>query len=137
MEESKREGGGGGSKTAALSAYGLVFTGLALIFLSVLGKEVWHWPDWIVHFVRDLGLLLSAVMAGTILHEKLLRDEMELSFARELNRKLDELRVSTAAEVHRLFTAWVSGWLHRPQHVGAVLHVASATVRPLCRYRAG
>ncbi|MCC6698753.1 MAG: hypothetical protein IT365_24225 [Candidatus Hydrogenedentes bacterium] len=91
-------------KTAGLVAYGLVFSGLALILLSVLGAEVWHWPEWVVHFIRDVGLLLAAVMAGTILHEKLLRDEMVTSFIHELDEKLDRLREDTAYEVHKLFS---------------------------------
>ena len=64
------------SKTVGLTAYGLFFTGVSLIMLSVLGAESWHWLAWVAAFVRDVGLLLSAVMAGTIFHEKLLRDEM-------------------------------------------------------------
>ena len=89
-------------KTAGLVAYGLVFTGLAFILLSILGREAWHWPESVVHFIRDLGLLLAAVMAGTILHEKLLRDEMVSSFTAELDRKLGDLREQTANSVHRL-----------------------------------
>ena len=99
----EQQGGHSGLKTAALAAYGLFFTGLALILLSVLGSEAWGWPDWLVHFVRDLGLLLAAVMAGTILHEKLLRDEMNYSFSLELDRRFAALRGDTAKEVHRLF----------------------------------
>jgi hypothetical protein len=93
-----------GYKTAGLSAYGLVLTGLVLILLSVLGAEAWHWPDWVAHFVRDLGLLLAAVMAGTILHEKLLRDEMVSSFTSQLDGELKQLREETAHETYRLLS---------------------------------
>ena len=91
-------------RIAGLSAYGLVFTGIALILMSVLGAEVWHWSDWIVHFVRDLGLLLAAVMAGTILHEKLLRDEMVSRFTSELDGRFAIHREDTATRVHQLLS---------------------------------
>jgi len=97
-------------KTAGLIAYGLSFTGLFLIMLSVLGSEVWHWPVWIHGFIRDLGLLLAAVMAGTILHEKLLRDEALAAVVDEFDSKLEaripkltEIAHGTATEVHTLF----------------------------------
>ncbi len=99
-----REGGRAGSKTAGLLAYGFLFTGVALILLSVLGAEAWHWPPWITHFTRDLGLLLAAVMTGTIVHEKLIRDEMISSFAAELDRTFVVFRQETAKEVHRLLS---------------------------------
>jgi hypothetical protein len=91
-------------KLVGLSAYGVFFTGLALILVSVLASEAWHWPEWVGHFVRDLGLLFAAVVAGTILHEKLLRDEMVSTFAEQLDAKLDHFRAQTAAEVHRLLS---------------------------------
>lgn len=97
-------------KTAGLIAYGLSFTGLFLIMLGVLGSEVWQWPVWIAAFVRDVGLLLAAVMGGTILHEKLLRDEAFATVVDELDRKLEaripklaEIAHGTATEVHTLF----------------------------------
>jgi hypothetical protein len=91
-------------KTVGLSAYGVIFTGLALVLLSVLGGETWHWPAWVTNFVRDLGLLLAAVTAATIFHEKLLRDEMFSSFNKELDEKLQRVTLDTAEEVHRLFS---------------------------------
>jgi hypothetical protein len=98
-------------KTAGLVAYGLAFTGISLIMLSVLGADNWHWPVWVATFVRDLGLLLAAVMAGTILHEKLLRDETLTTVIAELDQKLEarlpklaDIAQETAEEVHRLFS---------------------------------
>jgi hypothetical protein len=80
--------------------------------LSVLGSEIWHWPVWIAAFIRDCGLLISAVMAGTILHEKLLRDEMQAMMLSEIERKLDatipklaDVAEQTAIEVHKHFCA--------------------------------
>lgn len=91
-------------------SYGLFFTGLFLIMLSVLGTEVWLWEIWISAFIRDVGLLLSAVMAGTLLHERLLRDEMVKFTGEELEIKLDakipnmeESARTTAQAVHALF----------------------------------
>jgi hypothetical protein len=99
------------AKTAGLIAYGLTFTGLSLVMLSVIGAEVWHWPVWITGFVRDLGLLLAAVMAGTILHEKLMRDETLATVVDELDGKLQariptvtDIALNTATTVHALFT---------------------------------
>jgi hypothetical protein len=98
-------------KIAGLVAYGLTFTGLSLVMLSVLGSEVWEWPVWVTGFVRDVGLLLAAVMAGTILHERLIRDETLSIVVTELDRKLSEQIPKTtdiarlgAEEVHRIFT---------------------------------
>lgn len=97
-------------KTAGLAAYGLVFTGLFMMMLSVLGAEIWQWPVWLSAFIRDVGLLLAAVMAGTILHEKLLRDEMVQVVVDELDQRLDagipklsEVASETARETHKLF----------------------------------
>lgn len=91
-------------------SYALLFTGLVLIMLSVLGSEIWKWPVVISAFVRDVGLLLSAVMAGTALHEKLLRDEMVRFTGEELSARLDakipnatETAALTARHVHQLF----------------------------------
>ncbi|MGD0073251.1 MAG: hypothetical protein ABSD31_02800 [Candidatus Binataceae bacterium] len=98
------------NKSTGLVAYGLFFSGVSLIMLSALGAELWHWPIWGVAFVRDIGLLLSAVMAGTMLHEKLLRDETFRSLLHELDRKLetkipklDDIASRTANGVHELF----------------------------------
>lgn len=95
---------------AGLTAYGLFFTGLSLLLVSVISGLL-HWPEIITVFIRDLGLLLSAVMAGTILHEKLLRDDMVRLIEEELDQKLkasipeiEESAVRTAKEVHRLFS---------------------------------
>lgn len=97
-------------RTVGLVAYALAFTGLFLILLSVIGAELWQWPIWTTAFIRDLGLLMAAVISGTILHEKLLRDEMFAAFAHELDRKLDaripgphEIATETAIEVHKQF----------------------------------
>jgi hypothetical protein len=91
-------------------SYGLFFTGLFLIMLSVLGSEVWKWEIWISAFVRDIGLLMSAVMAGTLLHERLLRDEMIKFTGEELSTILDakipnleKAAELTAHTVHELF----------------------------------
>jgi hypothetical protein len=97
-------------KTVILIAYSLFFTGLVLILLSILASEIWHWPICIVAFLRDVGLLLSAVMAISLLHEKLLRDEM-IRFAEEqINSMLDahipkpkENANLIAQTVHQLF----------------------------------
>jgi hypothetical protein len=99
------------AKTAGLVAYGLTFTGVSMMMLSVLGAEVWHWPVWLSSFIRDVGLLLAAVMAGTILHEKLLRDEMVHVVVDQLDEKLDsgipklaEVASETAMQTHKLFS---------------------------------
>lgn len=89
-ESTSRTNSSASKKTTFLSAYGLFFTGLFVIMVSVAGSEIWHWPVWLSAFVRDVGLLLSAVMAGTLLHEKLLRDEMVKVVGEELEQKLDE-----------------------------------------------
>lgn len=85
-----------------LVTWGLAATGIILILLSVLGGEAWHWPEWTTHYVRDLGLLLAAVMAGTIIHEKLLRDEMIRSFDRTLDEKINPVPTETAQAIHQL-----------------------------------
>lgn len=97
-------------KSTWLLSYGLFFTGLFFVLLSVLGSEVWKWPVWLSAFVRDVGLLLSAVMAGSLLHERFLRDEMVRftgeEVARRLDSKIPEVEVSallTARAVHQLF----------------------------------
>lgn len=99
-------------RTVGLTAYALVFTGLFIIMVSVVGSEIWHWPVWLTTFVRECGLLISAVIAGTILHEKLLRDEMYTQVLQEMERqldakvpKLDEVASRAATEVHKLFCA--------------------------------
>lgn len=98
------------NKTAGLVAYGLFFTGLSLMMLSALGADLWSWPLWGSAFVRDIGLLLAAVMAGTILHEKLLRDEMVHLLEQELDARLEakipklaSIATKTATAVHDLF----------------------------------
>jgi hypothetical protein len=90
------------SKTALLVAYGIAFTGVSLIFLSIL-SEGQHWPSWFTGFTRDLGLLLAAVLAGTIIHEKLLRDEMVQTITNELDKRFSTVATDAGAEVHRLF----------------------------------
>lgn len=98
-------------KSSGLVAYGLVFTGLFLMILSVLADQSWHWPAVVTDFVKELGLLLSVVMAGTIIHERLLREEMVRIIARELDERLrawipdahDSARL-TAPKAHRLFS---------------------------------
>lgn len=98
------------SKTPALVAYALVFTGLFLMMLSVLGTEVWHWLVWVNAFIRDLGLLLAAVMAGSIIHEKLMRDEMVQVMVDKLDDRMDdgipklsEIATETARITHQIF----------------------------------
>jgi len=73
-------------KTVILIAYGLFVTGILVILISVLMSH--DWPV-LSAFLRDVGLLLSAIMGGTILHEKVLRDEMAKQFIHELDRKLE------------------------------------------------
>jgi len=94
-----------GKKTAWLLSYGLLFSGLCLMFLSILGTKQFGWPDPVTAFIRDCGLLLAAVIAGSILHEKLLRDEM----LRQLREELDGAADSTARSVHRLFCEYPPG----------------------------
>jgi len=96
-------------KTAILIAYGLFFTGITFIFISVFGTEDWNWPAWCSAFVRDAGLLLSAVTAASILYERLLREEMVRQFISELNKvmdsripPLDAVASHTATKVHDL-----------------------------------
>jgi hypothetical protein len=97
------------SKTTGLIAYGLFFTGISLILISIFGTEDWRWPVWLAAFVRDAGLLLSAVVAGTILYERLLREEMVRQFVAELDKelthrvpKLETISTHTAGKVHEL-----------------------------------
>ena len=73
----------------ALIIWGLAFSGLSLILLSILGEQVWKWDKVLALFVRDLGLLMAAVMGGTILHEELLRGEMLRDIGKKLDTKLD------------------------------------------------
>jgi hypothetical protein len=98
-------------RTTGLLTYGLFFMGLCLVMLSVLGSEVLKWPLVFNAFIRDIGLLISAVMAGTILHEKLLRDEMLEDITTNLDEKLRERIPDTlknadliADKVHNLFS---------------------------------
>ncbi len=97
-------------KSAWLVSYGLFFSGLVLVLLSVLASELWRWPVFLSAFIRDIGLLLSAVMAGSLLHERLLRDEMVKFTGEELARRLDskipkveDSALLTAHAVHQLF----------------------------------
>ncbi len=97
-------------RTTILVSYGLLITGLFLISISIIGEHE-EWPIWLNAFVRDLGLLLAAVLAGSILHEKLLRHEMLKFTEDELRHMLDariskpeELAITTARAVHRVFT---------------------------------
>jgi hypothetical protein len=46
---------------------------------------------------------MAAVMAGSILHEKLIRDEMLHAFSQELDNKMDRLSSEAARKVHELF----------------------------------
>jgi hypothetical protein len=87
----------------------LFFAGLFLVALSVLFAEVWKFPT-IAAFVRDVGLLLSAVMAGTMLHEKVLRDQMLNQIVEEVDRRLEirvpsleQIAIKSAKAVHQLF----------------------------------
>jgi hypothetical protein len=69
--------------------YGLVFTGFVFLLLSIIGTDH-HWPIWGVAFLRDLGLLLSAVMGGTLVHEQWLRRETEMRIIDEVEAKLED-----------------------------------------------
>jgi hypothetical protein len=98
-------------RTTGLLIYGLFFTGLCLVMLSAFGSEVLNWPMIVNAFIRDVGLLLSAVMAGTLLHEKLLRDEMMKDIFKNLDERLKE-RIPDCVDnanlisktVHQLFS---------------------------------
>lgn len=103
------EEGARSKRTTVLVVYGLVFTGLALILISIIGTDH-HWAVWLTAFLRDTGLLLAAVMGGTILHEKLLRDETEKQIISEVRvmledkvPKLDEIALRTCDIVHDRF----------------------------------
>jgi hypothetical protein len=95
-------------KSAHLLSYGLFLTGLIFIMLSIIGHNL-TWAEWITSFVRDFGLLLSAVVAGSILHEKVLRDEMiastKVEFGALLDRKIPDILTQTdiATKVHEYF----------------------------------
>jgi hypothetical protein len=98
--------------TPGLLTYGLFFTGLCLVMLSALGSEVFKWSELINAFIRDIGLLLSAVMAGTLVHEKFLRDEMLVDISDgledKLNAKIPDYREFSdliADKVHHLFSS--------------------------------
>ncbi len=98
-------------KMSGMIAYGLFFMGLSLLMFGVVTNVVWHWPDWIVAFIRDVGLLLSASMAGTIIHEMFLRNEMVREIVDKLDGelttkvpKLSEITSGTALSVHDLFS---------------------------------
>jgi hypothetical protein len=73
-----------------LITWSLVFTGLFLIMLSILGERQWGWSNLLAAFIREVGLLLAAVMAGTILHESLLRDEMLRRISERFDERLDD-----------------------------------------------
>jgi hypothetical protein len=101
--ESKR------SLTTILVVYGLIFTGLGLILVSIIGAGR-GWPLVLTSFLRDVGLLLAAVMGGTILHEKLLRDEAEERLIDKVDEmleskvpKLQDIAEVTAETVHTRF----------------------------------
>jgi hypothetical protein len=99
------------AKGSFLVTYALFFTGLVLVLISVIVSEVKELAHIIVVFIRDLGVLLSAAMAGTIVYEKFLRGEMVSNIGKELDRKLEsrvppmeESAENTARAVHALFT---------------------------------
>jgi hypothetical protein len=98
-------------KETVLLTYGLLLTGIALILASILLKDLRHWPDGATAFVRDLGLLLAAVMGGTILHDNLLREELFDEWKSELSRQLEvtipqvsDIATTTANSAHKLFS---------------------------------
>lgn len=79
------------------------------MLLSIIGADH-NWPIWFTAFLRDAGLLLAAVMAGTILHEKLLRDEAERRIISQVEMmleskvpKLEEVALKTSDTVHERF----------------------------------
>lgn len=97
-------------RSAGLLSLLLFFAGLFLVTLSVLMTEVWH-ATIFAAFVRDIGLLLSAVMAGTMLHERLLRQEMLKVVVDELDKRLEariptleNISDKTSKAVHGLFS---------------------------------
>lgn len=95
------------TKIAGLVTYGLFLTGLALIFISIIGVDIWKWNHIVTAFLRDLGLLLSAAMAGTIVYEKFLRGEMVRHIVTELDKTLENKIPNTddtANAVHKLFS---------------------------------
>lgn len=100
--------------------------------LSVIFQIVLHW-EVVAAFIRDVGLLLSAVMAGTLLHEKLLREQMFSEFKLELEEQLDskvpkltDISNTTADRVHEVFSE------HPPRMTG--IRLLSKVRRDLSAY---
>lgn len=115
----KRQGNKNTKKQIYVVAFALLSAGLALIFVSIIGRELRHWPESFTAFARDVGLLLAAVMGATILHEELLREEMFEQWSDDLEQQLDQkvpklhqTATETANAVHHLFCE------HPPQMTG-------------------
>jgi hypothetical protein len=117
-------------KTVFLTTYGLLFTGLFVILVSVIGGETWKWPVWAATFIRDVGLLLSAVMAGTIVHEKLLRDEMVRLVDEELEKRLDDMLPKIQIALTETSTSAISVLDHKFSHIPS--SVSKATHQLFC-----
>lgn len=87
------------NKTMSLVSILMLIGGFTLILVSILMSEVLKWPPYASGFCRDLGLLLSAVVSGSIVHEKLLRDAMFDEWRGELRVHAQEAALVT----HKLF----------------------------------
>jgi hypothetical protein len=97
------------NRTTILVVYGLVFSGLLLIAVSAIGSDH-HWPPLLTAFLRDVGLLLAAVMGGTIVHDELLRRDVEKHLILKVEEmlemkvpKLEAISQVTTGMVHRRF----------------------------------
>lgn len=66
-------------------AYSVFCTGLALLLLSIVSEEGWQSHEVLIDFIRELGLLLSASMAGTLLYEVFVREQMTQEMITELS----------------------------------------------------
>lgn len=113
------------TRLTKLVAYSTGLTGIALILTSVLASETWGWALWLTSFLRDVGLLLSAIMAGTVLYEKLLRDEMLELVDRRLEARIPQ-SVTLADQVARRTRQEFCD--HPPEESG---------IRLISRYRRG
>jgi hypothetical protein len=59
-----------------LVVYGLFATGVVFVLMSGIGNQR-GWSTWMTSFFLEMGLLLGVILGGTIIHEHLLRDEVE------------------------------------------------------------
>lgn len=72
-------------KLPAAIAYSIFCTGLALLLLSIVSEVGWQPNKVLIDFIRELGLLLSASMAGTLLYEMFVREQMTKQMIAELS----------------------------------------------------